>query len=67
MVDTLEEVQKRLEEVQVPMLIIQGEHDRLCERSGAELLYEKAASQDKKLSVGLSARQARCYLVVIKP
>ena len=47
----LEDLQRRLADVAVPMLTIQGDSDKLCEKSGAELLHRLSPSTDKKLSV----------------
>lgn len=49
----LEDLQQHLNEVRTPLLIIQGEDDKICDPSGARLLQQQAESQDKTLSVRL--------------
>ena len=48
---TLEELQPQFSDIRTPMLIIQGEDDKICHVSGAEMLCSMAACQDKILSV----------------
>ncbi|KAB1219079.1 Caffeoylshikimate esterase [Morella rubra] len=45
------ELQGRFEEVQVPLLIIHGGEDKVCDPACAEDLYKRAASKDKTLKI----------------
>ena len=54
----LEDLQNHLQDVALPMLTIQGDSDKLCEKSGAEKLHRMASSQDKKLSVSITNHQS---------
>lgn len=45
------EVQGRFEEVEVPLLIVHGGDDVVCDPEGVEELYRRAASKDKTLKV----------------
>lgn len=44
-------IQRDMEQVTLPLLILQGTEDRLTPRDGAELLYARAMSQDKMLKL----------------
>ncbi|XP_043715881.1 caffeoylshikimate esterase [Telopea speciosissima] len=46
---TAQEIEKRLEEVSLPLLILHGEADIVTDPSVSKALYEKARTQDKKL------------------
>ncbi|KAF5181815.1 caffeoylshikimate esterase-like [Thalictrum thalictroides] len=46
---TTEEIEHRLEQVSLPMLILHGEADMITDPSVSKALYEKASSSDKKL------------------
>ncbi|WOK92450.1 caffeoylshikimate esterase isoform X1 [Canna indica] len=49
MLRTTEEIEKRLHEVSLPLLILHGEADIVTDPSVSKALYEKASSSDKKL------------------
>ncbi|PON43689.1 Serine aminopeptidase, S [Parasponia andersonii] len=51
MLKTTEEIERRLEEVSLPLLILHGEADTVTDPSVSKALYEKARSSDKKLNV----------------
>ncbi|KAJ4770309.1 alpha/beta-Hydrolases superfamily protein [Rhynchospora pubera] len=46
---TTQEIERRLEEVTLPLLILHGEADVVTDPSVSKALYEKAKSSDKKL------------------
>ncbi|CAL9128886.1 unnamed protein product [Musa textilis] len=46
---TTREIEQRLEEVCLPLLILQGEFDSVTDPSGSKALHEKASCTDKKL------------------
>ncbi|RZC58270.1 hypothetical protein C5167_005570 [Papaver somniferum] len=46
---TTDEIERRLEEVSLPILILHGEGDIVTDPSVSKALYEKAKSSDKKL------------------
>lgn len=46
---TTQEIERRLQEVSLPLLILHGEADRVTDPSVSKALYEKASSKDKKL------------------
>lgn len=46
-----EEVGARMEEVDLPLLILQGAKDRLVNKAGGRELYQRARSKDKTLTV----------------
>ncbi|KAM3698294.1 hypothetical protein ACB098_06G178000 [Castanea mollissima] len=45
------ELQGRFEEVKVPLLIVHGGEDVVCDPESAEELYKRAASEDKTLKI----------------
>ncbi|XP_058087219.1 caffeoylshikimate esterase isoform X2 [Magnolia sinica] len=45
---TTEEIESRLEEISLPLLILHGEADTVTDPSVSKALYEKASSSDKK-------------------
>ncbi|KAL9225976.1 hypothetical protein vseg_001840 [Gypsophila vaccaria] len=45
------EVQSRFEEIQVPLLIVHGGDDVVCDPACVEELYRRASSQDKTLKI----------------
>jgi len=45
------EIEKRAEEVKVPLLILHGDNDKICDISGSYNLHEKSTSSDKTLKV----------------
>ena len=51
LLNTMSEYQKRLGEIKLPLYVVHGDTDALCELSGAKLLHEKATSSDKTLEV----------------
>ncbi|XP_042491272.1 caffeoylshikimate esterase isoform X2 [Macadamia integrifolia] len=55
---TTQEIEKRLEEVSLPLLILHGEADTVTDPSVSKSLYEKARSKDKKLSLYKDAYHA---------
>ncbi|GMP28381.1 hypothetical protein CsSME_00003956 [Camellia sinensis var. sinensis] len=48
---TTQEIERRLEEVSLPLLILHGEADIVTDVSVSKSLYEKASSSDKKLNL----------------
>ncbi|KAF2282701.1 hypothetical protein GH714_043701 [Hevea brasiliensis] len=48
---TTQELEQRLQEVSVPLLILHGEADVVTDPSVSKALYEKASSSDKKLKL----------------
>lgn len=48
---TTQEIERRLEEVSLPLLILHGEADIVTDVSVSKSLYEKARSSDKKLNL----------------
>lgn len=51
MLGAMERVSAEANRIHLPILILQGGADRLIDPSGAQMLYEKVASTDKKLIV----------------
>ncbi|KEH21542.1 caffeoylshikimate esterase isoform X4 [Medicago truncatula] len=51
MLKTTQEIEKRLEEVSLPLLILHGEADIVTDPSVSKTFYEKASSSDKKLKL----------------
>ncbi|KAI4352223.1 hypothetical protein L6164_006496 [Bauhinia variegata] len=51
MLHTTQEIEWRLEEVSLPLLILHGEADTVTDPSVSKALYEKARSSDKKLKL----------------
>nr|CAD1842332.1 unnamed protein product [Ananas comosus var. bracteatus] len=49
MLRTTQEIESRLEEVSLPLIILHGEADLVTDPSVSKALYEKASSSDKKL------------------
>ncbi|WOL18474.1 hypothetical protein Cni_G27270 [Canna indica] len=49
MLRTTQELERRLEEVSLPMIILHGEADVVTDPSVSKALYEKASSSDKKI------------------
>ncbi|PKA65295.1 hypothetical protein AXF42_Ash005628 [Apostasia shenzhenica] len=49
LLQTTQEVERRLEEISLPLLILHGEADKVTDPSISGALYEKAKSSDKKL------------------
>lgn len=49
MLKTTQEIERRLEEVSLPMIILHGEADVVTEPSVSKDLHEKASSSDKKM------------------
>ncbi|NUP12461.1 MAG: alpha/beta hydrolase [Polyangiaceae bacterium] len=46
-----EEIERRMEEVEVPLLVLQGSEDKLVNPNGGKDLYRRARSSDKHLEV----------------
>ncbi|XP_078431183.1 alpha/beta-Hydrolases superfamily protein isoform X2 [Wolffia australiana] len=55
---TTQELEPRLEEVSLPLLILHGEADVVTDTSISKALYEKAASSDKRLQLYKDAYHA---------
>ncbi|KAL5080480.1 hypothetical protein RYX36_008901 [Vicia faba] len=53
-----EEIEQKLEEVTLPLLILHGEADTVTDPSVSKALYEKATSSDKKLELYKDAYHA---------
>jgi acylglycerol lipase len=51
MVAAMERVRGEADRIKLPLLILQGGGDRLVDPAGAQMLYDKVASVDKKLIV----------------
>ncbi|XP_057436554.1 caffeoylshikimate esterase-like isoform X2 [Lotus japonicus] len=51
MLKTTQEIEQRLEEVSLPLLILHGEADIVTDPSVSKAFYEKASSSDKKLKL----------------
>ncbi|KAI5432405.1 hypothetical protein KIW84_036228 [Lathyrus oleraceus] len=51
MLKTTQEIERRLEEVSLPLLILHGEADIVTDPSVSKTFYEKASSSDKKLKL----------------
>ncbi|KAJ3287596.1 hypothetical protein HK104_008528 [Borealophlyctis nickersoniae] len=49
--DGLEALQGKLQDVTIPFLVMHGDKDRVCSLEGARLLKDRATSQDKTLIV----------------
>lgn len=45
------ELQSRFEEITIPLLIVHGGDDRVCDPAGVEELYKRASSKDKTLRI----------------
>ncbi|RCV43404.1 hypothetical protein SETIT_9G291800v2 [Setaria italica] len=58
MLNTTQEIERRLEEVSLPMIILHGEADLVTDPDVSKALYEKAKSQDKKLCLYKGAYHA---------
>lgn len=51
MLKTTQEIERRLKEISLPLLILHGEADTVTDPSVSKLLYEKASSSDKKIKL----------------
>lgn len=51
MLRTTEEIERQLEKVSLPLLILHGKADKVTDPSVSKALYEKACSPDKKLNL----------------
>lgn len=58
LLNTTDEIERRLEEVSLPLLILHGEADMVTDPSVSKALYEKASSKDKKLNLYENAYHA---------
>jgi acylglycerol lipase len=47
----ISEIQNNLQQINLPLLVIQGTEDKLCNRKGAEMLFEQATGKDKTLKM----------------
>ena len=47
----LENIHKNMRSVNLPLLILHGDNDSLCQPAGSHLLAREAASQDKKIKM----------------
>ena len=56
MLNAMKKFEARLHTIHWPFLVLHGEEDKLGELSGSQLLYEKAASNDKKIKVRVKQR-----------
>nr|XP_023691085.1 monoglyceride lipase isoform X1 [Paramormyrops kingsleyae] len=46
-----ERINKAIPTIKWPFLLLHGDHDKLCDIGGSQIMYEKALSTDKKLKV----------------
>lgn len=51
LLNTTQEIERRLEEISLPLLILHGEDDTVTDPSVSKALYEKARSSDKNLNL----------------
>ncbi|XP_011656037.1 caffeoylshikimate esterase isoform X2 [Cucumis sativus] len=51
MLKTTQEIERRLKEISLPLLILHGEADTVTDPSVSKVLYEKASSSDKKIKL----------------
>lgn len=51
MLDALEEVNTKVEALDVPFLLLHGTADKLCDIAGSEEFHKRAASKDKSIKV----------------
>ncbi len=51
MLKTLRELPRQMPKVNLPILIMHGTADRLCDPQGSQMLYERAGSRDKTLKL----------------
>ncbi|KAL6641615.1 hypothetical protein ACP70R_019796 [Stipagrostis hirtigluma subsp. patula] len=58
MLKTTQEIERRLEEVSLPLIILHGEADLVTDPAVSKALYEKAKSSDKKLCLYKDAYHA---------
>ena len=74
MMGAVDRIQRAVPSVAWPFLLLQGDNDKLCDIGGARLMFEQAASADKKLKVrwgggftvlGLEACLLKSDLIVI--
>jgi len=49
MLNTLQELPSEMSQINIPILIMHGTADRLCDPDGSQLLYERVSSVDKTL------------------
>ena len=47
----LESIHQRMRSVSLPLLILHGDNDSLCQPAGSHLLAREATSKDKKIKV----------------
>jgi lysophospholipase len=51
MVKIQQELPRRMPEIKLPILIMHGTADRLCDPEGSQMLYERVSSKDKTLKL----------------
>jgi alpha-beta hydrolase superfamily lysophospholipase len=51
LLNTMEKLPSRLEKITVPIIIMYGSCDRLCNPEGSHILYERVASKDRTLKI----------------
>lgn len=51
----------RMKDIGISLLTIQGDNDKLCDKSGADTLHQSAISTDKKLSVRELSNTSNSY------
>jgi len=51
MLRTLQELPRQMPKINLPILIMHGTADRLCDPQGSQMLYERAGSMDKTLKL----------------
>jgi alpha-beta hydrolase superfamily lysophospholipase len=57
--DAIEWVKAHAAQLQLPLLVVHGEADRINSAAGAQRIYEAARSQDKRLVLVLAATMSR--------
>lgn len=61
LIDATMEIQSKIPSIKFPFLMLQGEDDKLCHSTGAEMMYQKAASKDK--TIKLYPKAFHCLLL----
>lgn len=52
-----ERIERAIPSISWPFLLLHGDADKLCDIRGSKMMYEKAASLDKKLTVCVSSHR----------
>ena len=47
----LEKIHSNLKSISLPLLVVHGENDSLCQPAGSHLLVREAKSRDKKIKI----------------